>query len=53
MAYDPFIHETLMYDHGVHPATLDEVLSQSDFVSMHAPARPRCITSSPRSISGR
>jgi D-3-phosphoglycerate dehydrogenase len=29
-----------MYDHGVMPATLSEVLSQSDFVSMHAPARP-------------
>ena len=38
MAYDPFIQETLMYDHGVIPATLSEVLSQSDFVSMHAPA---------------
>ena len=40
MAYDPFMPETLIYDHGVLPATLSEVLSQSDFVSMHAPARP-------------
>src|SRR6266571_1036523 len=40
MAYDPFIQETLLYDHGVIPATLNEVLSQSDFISMHAPARP-------------
>ena len=40
MAYDPFIQETLISDHGVIPATLSEVLSQSDFVSMHAPARP-------------
>src|ERR1700750_3170236 len=40
IAYDPFIQETLMYDHGVMPSTLSEVLSQSDFVSMHAPARP-------------
>ncbi len=40
IAYDPFIQETLMSDHGVIPATLNEVLSQSDFVSMHAPARP-------------
>ena len=40
MAYDPFIQETLMTDHGVMPATLSEVLSQSDFLSMHAPARP-------------
>src|SRR5215213_2788694 len=40
IAYDPFIQETLISDHGVLPATLNEVLSQSDFVSMHAPARP-------------
>src|SRR6201996_9092180 len=40
IAYDPFIQETLMSEHGVLPATLSEVLSQSDFVSMHAPARP-------------
>ena len=29
-----------MVEHGVVPCTLEEVLSQSDFVSMHAPARP-------------
>jgi D-3-phosphoglycerate dehydrogenase len=40
VAYDPFIEETLMSEYGVLPATLSEVLSQSDFVSMHAPARP-------------
>jgi len=40
IAYDPFIDETLISDHGVLPATLSEVLQRSDFVSMHAPARP-------------
>ena len=40
MAYDPFVDETLISEHGVMPATLNEVLEQSDFVSMHAPARP-------------
>src|SRR6266851_2507271 len=40
LAYDPFIQETLISDHGVLPATLSEVLAQSDFLSMHAPARP-------------
>jgi D-3-phosphoglycerate dehydrogenase / 2-oxoglutarate reductase len=40
IAYDPFIQETLISDHGVIPATLNEVLAQSDFLSMHAPARP-------------
>jgi D-3-phosphoglycerate dehydrogenase len=40
IAYDPFVDETLMSELGVQPATLNEVLSQSDFISMHAPARP-------------
>ena len=40
MAYDPFIEETIMPGYGVVPASLDEVLSQSDFVSMHAPGTP-------------
>jgi D-3-phosphoglycerate dehydrogenase len=40
MAYDPFIEELIMSDLGVQPASLDQVLSQSDFVSMHAPDTP-------------
>jgi len=40
IAYDPFIEELVMTQYGVQPATLSEVLSQSDFVSMHAPATP-------------
>ncbi len=40
VAYDPFVEEMLLSEHGVQPATLSEVLTQSDFVSMHAPARP-------------
>jgi D-3-phosphoglycerate dehydrogenase len=40
LAYDPFVEEMTISEHGVQPATLSEVLSQSDFVSMHAPARP-------------
>src|SRR6202012_3451422 len=40
MACDPFIEELVMVEHGVFPSPLEEVLSQSDFVSMHAPARP-------------
>ncbi|NKC30591.1 C-terminal binding protein [Falsiroseomonas selenitidurans] len=40
MAYDPFVDELTMSALGVVPASLDEVLSQSDFVSMHAPATP-------------
>src|ERR1700742_1599167 len=37
MAYDPFIQEPLMSEHGVLPATLSEVLWRSDFVSSDAP----------------
>ena len=40
MAYDPFVEELQVSEYGVQPATLSEVLSRSDFVSMHAPARP-------------
>ncbi len=40
IAYDPFIEELVMSPYGVVPATLEEVLAQSDFVSMHAPATP-------------
>ncbi len=40
IAYDPYIEETIMHEQGVLPATLSEVLQQSDFVSMHAPATP-------------
>jgi D-3-phosphoglycerate dehydrogenase len=41
IAYDPFIEELVMPPYDVHPATLDEVLTQSDFISMHAPATPQ------------
>lgn len=40
LAFDPFVEEVLMPPFGVLPATLDEVLEQSDFVSMHAPGTP-------------
>ncbi len=40
IAYDPFIEELVMPDYDVVPATLAEVLRQSDFVSLHAPATP-------------
>jgi D-3-phosphoglycerate dehydrogenase len=37
MADDPYIEELVMSPYGVEPASLDEVLTQSDYVSMHAP----------------
>ncbi|MBV8870159.1 MAG: C-terminal binding protein [Acetobacteraceae bacterium] len=40
MAYDPYIEELIMAEYDVLPATFEEVLRESDFVSMHAPATP-------------
>ena len=40
IAYDPFIEELIMPQYGAEPASLEEVLKQSDFISMHAPATP-------------
>ncbi len=40
MAYDPFVEELMMPQYDVLPSTLEEVLRNSDFVSMHAPATP-------------
>ena len=37
LAFDPFIEELVMPPYGVIPSTLEEVLSQSDFISMHLP----------------
>lgn len=42
IAYDPFVEEQIMPEYGVMPVTLNEVMERSDFVSMHAPARPEC-----------
>jgi len=38
LAYDPYIEELTMSPYGVEPVTLEELLKNSDFVSMHAPA---------------
>jgi D-3-phosphoglycerate dehydrogenase len=40
LAYDPYVEELVMSQHGVMPASLTEVLQQSDIVSMHAPSTP-------------
>jgi D-3-phosphoglycerate dehydrogenase len=37
LAFDPFVEELVMSPYGVEPATLEEVLRLSDYVSMHAP----------------
>ena len=40
IAYDPFVDETVMPPYGVLPATFEEVLRTSDFITMHAPGTP-------------
>lgn len=39
-AYDPYVEELTMSALGVEPASLEDVLSTSDFVSMHLPDTP-------------
>ncbi len=39
-AFDPFVEELTMSALGVEPASLSELLSTSDFVSMHLPDTP-------------
>lgn len=43
LAYDPFLDELGFSALGVQPASLSEVLSQSDFISMHLPATPEAV----------
>src|SRR5262245_32464651 len=38
LAYDPYVEELVMVEHGVHPVSLTELLQQSDIVTMHAPS---------------
>ena len=40
MGYDPYIDELVMSPYDVQAATLEEVLEQSDIVSMHTPGTP-------------
>jgi len=41
LAFDPFVASDVIAAHGVKPAALDEVLSASDFVSLHCPLTPQ------------
>jgi D-3-phosphoglycerate dehydrogenase / 2-oxoglutarate reductase len=43
MAFDPFLDELNISALGVEPASLSEVLSRSDFISMHLPATPEAV----------
>lgn len=43
LAFDPFLDELSIAAAGAQPASLAEVLRQSDFVSMHLPATPEAL----------
>ena len=43
LAFDPFLDELSIAAAGAEPASLTEVLTRSDFVSMHLPATPEAI----------
>jgi len=40
LAHDPYVSPTVFRDHSVTSLELDEVLAQSDFVSLHCPLTP-------------
>ncbi len=40
IAYDPYVEELVMTQHGVEPVSLPELLARADIVSMHAPSTP-------------
>lgn len=40
IAHDPFLDEQMIAEHGVEPVSLDDVLTRSDFISMHMPSTP-------------
>jgi D-3-phosphoglycerate dehydrogenase / 2-oxoglutarate reductase len=40
LAYDPYVEELVLSQHGVEPVNLTELLQRSDIVSMHAPSTP-------------
>ena len=37
LAYDPFVKETTILQHGAEPVSLTELLQKSDIVSNHLP----------------
>ena len=43
MAFDPFLDELDISASACEPASLSEVLSRSDFISMHLPATPEAV----------
>ena len=43
LAFDPFLDELSIAAAGAEPASLPEVLSRSDFISMHLPATPEAV----------
>lgn len=46
MAYDPFVDSSVMTDDGVTPAaTLEEMYSECNFISLHIPATPETVGS--------
>ena len=40
LAYDPVLSDQAIRDGGAEPATLEEVLRQADWVTLHAPSMP-------------
>ncbi|MBW2610154.1 MAG: C-terminal binding protein [Deltaproteobacteria bacterium] len=37
IAYDPYVFDAVMVSHGVEPVDLDQLLRESDYISLHTP----------------
>ncbi len=37
LCHDPFVPDAVMHEHGVEPVTLDRLLTESDYISLHCP----------------
>ncbi|MDQ3249883.1 MAG: C-terminal binding protein [Chloroflexota bacterium] len=39
-AYDPYVDQALFHQHAVEPASLNEIIERSDYLSIHTPLTP-------------
>ncbi len=41
IAYDPFVAQEIFIEHNIEQIDLDELLTQSDYISLHCPTTPK------------
>ena len=43
VAYDPFVSQEIFIEHNIEQLDLDELLKQSDYITLHCPTTPKTI----------